>query len=710
MAGPGVWIRLLERHRARLTKDPDMNRVVPKLIKRRFFSDIEERQLAGATDASERTDLLLDKLSRDPDAFREFCMTLEECAPHLLTELLLDRGEIFRGGDSVGETDSQALELGFELALKERDVAVREQARAQEDLVEARRQLATLQHERDLALNTGKGKTSGSSLHRGHETDEPHLVEESGDNVVWQIHRVTLQRVANYGFGIAVSGGHDSPHFASGDPSIAISDVLQAGPAEGKLQLNDRIISVNGISLENVSHSMAIQVLKNSGDSVHLVVRRRVVMPAAVEKESPPLRVTLVKKNKKDEFGLVLGCRFFIQDVLPESLAAQDGGLKIGDTILKVNNTTLEGLSVGEVKKLMERSKDRLQLIVSKPPHTEDRVRSSASRLREDEGYSTFRPAHDKGDVNLYRPSVRSEEDLYPGAYPAPGSAHFDSRYGYNPDAPPRPTMSGTFPRTQHRSDSGPHSPTRAENFYSPPPRRDPDGYYSDHDMDGYRGPPAEDVFTRHPPDERYVGLRSDLGTDIRRVVFQKDRQKGLGLRLAGGNATGIFIASVQPGSGAEAEGLVEGDQILQANGLDIVGLTREEAVAHLTSLEGKVTLIVQYRKEDYDSIMASHEAGDSFYIRTDIRRVVFQKDRQKGLGLRLAGGNATGIFIASVQPGSGAEAEGLVEGDQILQANGLDIVGLTREEAVAHLTSLEGKVTLIVQYRKEGEVVFSSF
>lgn len=33
-----------------------------------------------------------------------------------------------------------------------------------------------------------------------------------------------------------------------------------------------------------------------------------------------------------------------------------------------------------------------------------------------------------------------------------------------------------------------------------------------------------------------------------------------------------------------------------------------------------------------------------------------------------------------------------------------MDIVGLTREEAVAHLTSLEGQVTLIVQYKKEGK------
>lgn len=45
-----------------------------------------------------------------------------------------------------------------------------------------------------------------------------------------------LNRVPGYGFGIAVSGGRDNPHFASGDPSIAVSDVLRGGPAEEKLQ------------------------------------------------------------------------------------------------------------------------------------------------------------------------------------------------------------------------------------------------------------------------------------------------------------------------------------------------------------------------------------------------------------------------------------------------------------------------------------------
>lgn len=46
-------------------------------------------------------------------------------------------------------------------------------------------------------------------------------------------------------------------------------------------------------------------------------------------------------------------------------------------------------------------------------------------------------------------------------------------------------------------------------------------------------------------------------------MFFHKQPDLGLGLRLAGGNATGIFIASVQPGSGAADVGLTEGDEIL---------------------------------------------------------------------------------------------------------------------------------------------------
>jgi hypothetical protein len=43
-------------------------------------------------------------------------------------------------------------------------------------------------------------------------------------------------QVSGLGFGIAVSGGRDNPHFKSGDPAIVVSDVLRSGPAWGLLQ------------------------------------------------------------------------------------------------------------------------------------------------------------------------------------------------------------------------------------------------------------------------------------------------------------------------------------------------------------------------------------------------------------------------------------------------------------------------------------------
>lgn len=45
-------------------------------------------------------------------------------------------------------------------------------------------------------------------------------------------------------------------------------------------------------------------------------------------------------------------------------------------------------------------------------------------------------------------------------------------------------------------------------------------------------------------------------------VRFQKG--DSVGLRLAGGNDVGIFIASVQEDSPAEIEGLLAGDQIVK--------------------------------------------------------------------------------------------------------------------------------------------------
>lgn len=48
---------------------------------------------------------------------------------------------------------------------------------------------------------------------------------------------------------------------------------------------------------------------------------------------------------------------------------------------------------------------------------------------------------------------------------------------------------------------------------------------------------------------------------------------------------------------------------------MDMKGVTREEAVLFLLSLQDQIDLIVQHRKDEYDSIVAG-QRGDSFHIK----------------------------------------------------------------------------------------------
>lgn len=53
----------------------------------------------------------------------------------------------------------------------------------------------------------------------------------------------------------------------------------------------------------------------------------------------------------------------------------------------------------------------------------------------------------------------------------------------------------------------------------------------------------------------------------------------------------------------------------MQVNDMDMKGVTREEAVLFLLSLQDQIDLIVQYRKDEYEQIVAS-QRGDSFHIK----------------------------------------------------------------------------------------------
>uniref|UniRef100_A0AAR2IQY1 Tight junction protein 3 n=1 Tax=Pygocentrus nattereri TaxID=42514 RepID=A0AAR2IQY1_PYGNA len=104
--------------------------------------------------------------------------------------------------------------------------------------------------------------------------------------------------------------------------------------------------------------------------------------------------------------------------------------------------------------------------------------------------------------------------------------------------------------------------------------------------------------------------------SDQNSVGFVKEGS--VGLRLVGGNDVGIFVGGVQPNSPAQRQGMKEGDQILQVNGVDFGHFTREEAAMFLMNIRAgeRIDILTQNKMDIYKKIMKS-SLGDSFYIRT---------------------------------------------------------------------------------------------
>ncbi|KAK5915989.1 hypothetical protein CesoFtcFv8_001533 [Champsocephalus esox] len=97
----------------------------------------------------------------------------------------------------------------------------------------------------------------------------------NGTEADYEYEEITLER-GNSGLGFSIAGGVDNPHIGE-DPSIFITKVIPGGAAaqDGRLRVNDVILRVNEADVRDVTHSRAVEALKEAGSLVRLYVRRR---------------------------------------------------------------------------------------------------------------------------------------------------------------------------------------------------------------------------------------------------------------------------------------------------------------------------------------------------------------------------------------------------------------------------------------------------
>ncbi|XP_064879929.1 disks large homolog 2 isoform X7 [Oncorhynchus nerka] len=138
---------------------------------------------------------------------------------------------------------------------------------------------------------------------------------------------------------------------------------------------------------------------------------------------------------------------------------------------------------------------------------------------------------------------------------------------------------------------------------------------------------------------------------DPRRMVLHKG-STGLGFNIVGGeDGEGIFVSFILAGGPADLSGeLRRGDQILSVNSIDLRGATHEQAAAALKGAGQTVTIIAQYRPEEYgrfeakihdlrEQMMNHSMSSGSGSLRTNQKRslyvrALFDYEKAKDSGL----------------------------------------------------------------------------
>ena len=108
-----------------------------------------------------------------------------------------------------------------------------------------------------------QNKEDVSGLHGGGDKSMPPQPVINGSPAVIELKR------GEHGLGFSIVGGFGSPH---GDMPVYVKTVFDTGAAaeHGGLKRGDQILSVNGISLEGLTHLEAVNILKNCEGTVTL--------------------------------------------------------------------------------------------------------------------------------------------------------------------------------------------------------------------------------------------------------------------------------------------------------------------------------------------------------------------------------------------------------------------------------------------------------
>ncbi|XP_005997208.1 disks large homolog 3 isoform X3 [Latimeria chalumnae] len=147
---------------------------------------------------------------------------------------------------------------------------------------------------------------------------------------------------------------------------------------------------------------------------------------------------------------------------------------------------------------------------------------------------------------------------------------------------------------------------------------------------------PPQVTPARYSPIPRHMIGEDDFTREPRKIVLHKG-STGLGFNIVGGeDGEGIFVSFILAGGPADLSGeLRRGDRILSVNGVNLRSATHEQAAAALKRAGQTVTIVAQYRPEEYsrfeskihdlrEQMMNSSMSSGSGSLRTSEKRSLY--------------------------------------------------------------------------------------
>ncbi|XP_058289073.1 tyrosine-protein phosphatase non-receptor type 13 isoform X12 [Hylobates moloch] len=495
-----------------------------------------------------------------------------------------------------------------------------------------------------------------------------------------EITLVNLKKDAKYGLGFQIIGGEKMGRL---DLGIFISSIAPGGPADldGCLKPGDRLISVNSVSLEGVSHHAAIEILQNAPEDVTLVISQPKEKISKVP--STPVHLTNEMKNYMKKSS-------YMQDSAIDSSTKDhhwsrgtlrhisenfglSGGLREGSLSSQDSRTESASLSQSQVNgffasHLGDQTWQESQhgspspSVISKAAEKKTSTDSNQSKTKKP-GISDATDYSDHGDSDMDEATYSSSQDHQTPKQESSSSVNTSNKMNF-------------------------------KTFSSLPPK------------------PG----------------------DIFEVELAKN-DNSLGISVTGGVNTsvrhgGIYVKAVIPQGAAESDGRIhKGDRVLAVNGVSLEGATHKQAVETLRNTGQVVHLLLEkgqsptskehvpvtpqctlsdqnVQGQGPEKVKKTTQVKDYSFVTEENTFEVKLFKNSSGLGFSFSREdnlipeqiNASIVRVKKLFPGQPAAESGKIDvGDVILKVNGASLKGLSQQEVISALRGTAPEVFLLL-------------